>query len=163
MGGICPFIRTSRRNKLTGLVRHSMILFLRSLAALALILVVTVIVLLYSCDETVETRYRTLAEAKRAGAPERGWLPPILPASAVDLHEANDLDLNRGSGGFSFDPSELEGYLKTLREQLSATSTETVGSWDVSFSKGDTRWSLRLPKNGRRATYKMKLVSLATP
>ena len=140
-----------------------MILFLRSLVALALVLVVTVIVLLYSCDETVETRYRTLAEAKRAGALERGWLPPILPASAVDLHEANDLDLNRGSGGFSFDPAELESYLTILREQLSATTAETEGFWDVSFARGDVRWLLRLPKDGRRATYAMKLVSPTTP
>ena len=123
----------------------------------------TGLVLLRSCKETIETRYRTLAEVKRAGALERGWLPPVLPASAVDIQESNDLDFNVGSGGFSFDPAELSGYLTTLRDQLSATTVEAEAFWDVSFAKENTRWSLRLPKNGRQATYEVKLVSPSVP
>src|SRR5687767_1671127 len=68
----------------------------------------------------VVTRYATLHEARVARAFERGWLPPLLPDSARDIRESNDLDVNVGNGAFAFDPGELESYLKRLRDMRSA-------------------------------------------
>ena len=49
---------------------------------------------LAACDESTYARYATYAEAEQAGAVQRGWIPPYVPANAVDIAEAHDLDLN---------------------------------------------------------------------
>jgi hypothetical protein len=86
-------------------------------------------VLIAACgDNVVSASYATLAEARTAGAVERGWIPEGLPASARDMREAHDRDSNRRWGLFSFDSSDA-GALKAL---LSASELPLGGqSCDV--------------------------------
>jgi hypothetical protein len=67
------------------------------------------------CD-VVTDRYDTVAEARADRLFERGWLPDILPASAVKIRVSNDLDLNISEGEFAF----ASGDFSTFRGQLSA-------------------------------------------
>ena len=110
--------------------------------------------LVRSCGP-VENRYATLDDVRQAGAMDRGWLPPVLPESAVDIREENDLDLNLGSGSFSFSPEELDGYLARLRDELQAITKVDSGQWNVSFSKGEFEWTMVLPADGRGAKYRV--------
>jgi hypothetical protein len=74
-------------------------------------------ILLSGCDylsPTVTNNYATLAEARADELFGRGWLPDILPESAVDIRTSNNLDLNYSVGEFSFAPadsSKLFGHL----------------------------------------------------
>ena len=56
--------------------------------------------------DVVTNSYATVAEARSAGAIDRGWMPPGLPAGAHDIREAHDLDSNRQWGLFSFEPAD---------------------------------------------------------
>lgn len=49
---------------------------------------------LSACGDAVEERYGSWDEAKRAGAVERGWVPPFVPSTARNLRSIHDLDLN---------------------------------------------------------------------
>lgn len=63
----------------------------------------------------VESNHATLADAKPDI--ERGWIPPILPASAVQIREWHDLDTNSGHGSFAFGDegaAEFQGSLIPL-------------------------------------------------
>lgn len=66
------------------------------------------------CSETIETYYPTLLEAKRAGAVEKGWIPPGLPSSSRDIHERHDLDSNRGWIKFTYDKEQGRVFLREL-------------------------------------------------
>jgi hypothetical protein len=46
------------------------------------------------CSEVVGASYATYADAERAGAVARGWLPSFMPRSATDIREVHDLDTN---------------------------------------------------------------------
>lgn len=65
--------------------------------------------------EVVTASYATLAEARQAGAIERGRLPRGLPPGAHDIREAFDLDTNRRWGLFGFPVTEAE-HLRALLE-----------------------------------------------
>lgn len=65
--------------------------------------------------DVVTASYNTLAEARQAGAIDRGWMPEGLPPSATDLREAHDLDTNARWGLFSFPVAE-SSHLKALLE-----------------------------------------------
>lgn len=47
-----------------------------------------------ACSEIMEERYANMAEAERAGAIERGWVPRFVPASARNIRDVHDLDTN---------------------------------------------------------------------
>ena len=65
--------------------------------------------------EVVTTSYATMAEARQAGAVERGWVPDILPAGAHDIREAHDQTVkSRRWGLFSFRTEDTAG----LRDRL---------------------------------------------
>ena len=51
----------------------------------------------------VAVHYSTLADALAAGMRERGWLPGLVPDSALDISEAHDVDSNISAGLFSYD------------------------------------------------------------
>lgn len=72
-------------------------------AALALLVLVSA-----ACRDAdvVTASYATLAEARQAGAIDRGWVPPLVPPGAHDLREAHDLDASRRWGLFSFVESD---------------------------------------------------------
>jgi hypothetical protein len=81
-------------------------------------------VMLTGCRDVdvVTGAYESLAEAQRAGAIERGWMPPGLPNGAHDIREAHDLDRHRLWGLFNFQPADSDALKATLRpEELSAS------------------------------------------
>jgi hypothetical protein len=59
------------------------------------------------CDGGSESHYRTISDAARDGAIERGWVPAILQPDAENIHESHDLDSSRGSGSFTLNSSLL--------------------------------------------------------
>lgn len=64
------------------------ILLMRRLTALAIAL------FLSGCGDLADERYGTWHEAERAGAVERGWVPPFVPTTARNLRSVHNLDLN---------------------------------------------------------------------
>jgi hypothetical protein len=85
--------------------------------------VTTVLLLFATSCVGIETRtgvYATMAEARAAGAIERGWVPEGLPASATDLREAH-----RGHdqlwGLFVFPPADGEAVRALVGAEISGT------------------------------------------
>ena len=68
--------------------------------------------------------YATLAEARAAGAVERGWLPPLLPAGAHDIREAHDEAEVAGGG----DSSVFGRKMRTVRSKPGGPSGASRGS-----------------------------------
>lgn len=68
-----------------------------------------------ACNETPESTYRTLEEARRAGAIERGWIPESVPAFASNIREKHDLDTNEVWGAFEFPEERRTAVVTTLR------------------------------------------------
>ena len=62
--------------------------------------------ILISCGNVLDTKYRTLEEAIADGAQDRGWIPLMTPKTAVDIHEAHDLDTNRSMLFAKYDSKE---------------------------------------------------------
>jgi hypothetical protein len=109
---------------------------------------------LTGCSDVVTERFMTLEEARSQGAFERGWLPPVMPESATDIVQQNDLDVNTGTGSFSYDLSERHAYI----ESLSPGSTLQVeGDADlVILSTNRSRWKIRLLRNVGKAEWSMR-------
>lgn len=74
------------------------------------------VLLLYTsaCSEEVEETYPTWAEAQRAGAVERGWIPTFVPESARAIRDSHDLDSNRQTLFFVAPPSDVEAMVVGL-------------------------------------------------
>ena len=80
----------------------------RDLLALAICLVLTA-----GCD-SVTSRYATLQEAREDNLFDRGWLPDILPDSAVAIRVSNDLDINTSEGEFTVPIDDFDVFTKQL-------------------------------------------------
>jgi hypothetical protein len=62
-----------------------------------------VFLLLVACSGEVQVNQYPSSEAARAaGAVQRGWVPNVLPSSAVNIIEKHDLDTNQTWGRFQF-------------------------------------------------------------
>ena len=55
-------------------------------------------------DLVREARYSTAADARAAGAVDRGWIPDWLPSQAHEIHEVHDLDTNQSALRFEVPP-----------------------------------------------------------
>lgn len=64
------------------------------------------VLLAVSCGERQEVLYAKRADAERAGAIDRGWIPVWVPQTAHTIHEIHDLATNRSMMSFSFDANE---------------------------------------------------------
>ena len=93
--------------------------------ACAVALVAAVGTMSYACrdKDIVTNSYATLAEAREAGAPGRGDIPPGVPEGAHDIRTASDLDSGRRWGLFNF----LEPDAVALRAMLSAEEMSLAG------------------------------------
>lgn len=69
---------------------------------------------LVACSEQVEASYGTWAEAERAGAVERGWVPAFVPQSARDIRDSHNLDTNAQTLRFIAPPSDLKAMVAGL-------------------------------------------------
>jgi hypothetical protein len=64
----------------------------------------------------VTSEYPTLAAAVQDDAVRRGWLPPFLPDSAVNIRIYADLDTNWFAIRFLVPLSEADHFIQVLRE-----------------------------------------------
>lgn len=70
---------------------------------------------LAACSEQIEETYPTWAEAQRAGAVDRGWVPDFVPSSARQIEDTHDLDSNRQTLRFTAPPSDVSAMVEGLR------------------------------------------------
>ena len=69
---------------------------------------------LVACSDEKEASYATFGEAERAGAIERGWLPPFVPHSARQISERHDLDTNAQELTFVLPAAEVGAMLARI-------------------------------------------------
>jgi hypothetical protein len=82
--------------------------------------------LLAGCQKTRNT-YPSRAEAERAGAVQRGWVPAWIPDAATSIEEAHDLGTGR---------QRLKLHLPASAAEALVTSLERLRVWDICPSKG---------------------------
>ena len=70
---------------------------------------------LFGCSEQIDETYATYADAERAGAIERGWLPAFVPRSARNLEETHDLDTSRQTLSFTIPASDAASMAARFR------------------------------------------------
>jgi hypothetical protein len=89
----------------------------RAWRALPAVAVLTLAIVSCRDIDVVTATYATLAEARQAGALDRGMISALLPAGAVDIREAHDPDSNRQWGLFNFAPSDADALRNSLRDE----------------------------------------------
>lgn len=92
----------------------------------------------------VTARFPALADAKSQGAFERGWLPPLLPASARTIVERNNLDMNTGTGSLDYDLPERP------TSRAGAVSRSEADSDILTVTANGSLWEMRLPRTSGR-------------
>jgi hypothetical protein len=112
-------------------------------------------ILLSGCgdlSDTVNNRYATIAEARADDLFGRGWLPDVLPESAVDIRTSNNLDLNYSVGEFSFAPADASKLFARL--SAGAPPSSPFDSWVETVANykqdGYSAWSY---SDGDRGTW----------
>jgi hypothetical protein len=147
-------------------------------SALSLLQILLLVVSLTGCRDVdvVTATYATLAEARQAGAFERGWMPSILPPGAHDIREAHDLDTSRRWGLFDFTeaddgairrvlspgeasldnrtcdmPRRVEWWPRILRGQLDSSRIRSTGL--RAYRSTDGNLLILVNWNQRRAYY----------
>jgi len=79
-----------------------------------------------------ESFYPVLANAKKDGAIDRGWIPEFLPDSSRSIHEVHDLSPSTVWCAFEFDPADAGNLRRNLKSLDSlASSIGRVTSPDV--------------------------------
>jgi hypothetical protein len=95
--------------------------------------------------DIVTSNYATLADARADELFNRGWLPDVLPPSAVDIRTTNNLDINVSNGEFSFSPADS----KILFKQLHSGGPNVVPNQyyadqiEAHVQRGYSIWSLQ--------------------
>lgn len=116
---------------------------------------ILLVIALTGCSDVVTTRFATLAEAKLQHAFDRGWLPPIMPDSARNIIERNNLDSNSGTGSFDYNLPERTAYLERLIR--SGASLRSGSEIDVLLvTTDDSHWEIQLPRSQGEARWKMR-------
>jgi hypothetical protein len=67
-----------------------------------------------------ESFYPSLADARRDGATDRGWMPDFLPESSRSIHELHDLSPSTQWCAFEFLPAEAAALHKRLKSDGSS-------------------------------------------
>jgi hypothetical protein len=70
---------------------------------------------LVACSDEMKESYASLADAERAGAVERGWVPAFVPASARGIRDVHNLDTNAQTLEFTARPSDVQAMVTGLR------------------------------------------------
>jgi hypothetical protein len=95
---------------------------------LLLLLASAVLCLSGACrdSQVVSHSFATMAEARREGAVERGWLPALVPPGAHDIREAHDnADTGRRWGLFSFQAEDAAALRSKLGQEMSLRGQRT--------------------------------------
>jgi hypothetical protein len=64
------------------------------------------------CSDIMSSSHATRAAAE--DTIQRGWIPAVLPASAVQIRESHNIDTNVGHGTFGFAASDAEQFRAAL-------------------------------------------------
>lgn len=89
-----------------------------------------------------ESFYPSLADAKKDGALDRGWIPDFLPESSQAIHEVHDISPSTTWCAFEFSPADSQGLRKSLKTVDSlAPSVRRVSA------PGQTWWPTLLQGN----------------
>lgn len=75
----------------------------------------SMLLLASGCD-VVTNKYPTLQDAREDALFRRGWLPDILPESAVSIRTSNDLDINTSEGEFTIAIQDVGDFVKQLSD-----------------------------------------------
>ena len=116
---------------------------------------VLTLVLGVGCSDEVTTHFKSLADAKLQRAFERGWLPPLLPPSSVNIIEKNDLDRNTGIGSFEYDISEREKYFEQLKS-IGATVEPDGSPQILVLVQSGARLEIELPARSGAGKYSVE-------
>ena len=101
--------------------------------------------------DTKISHHASLADARQAGAVERGWVPELLPAGSNDITEIHDLDKNTGTGTFRFPSADLEAF-KAQARQFAGTDLKEAGTITyVRHSRDRSRFELVLSPDPKKA------------
>jgi hypothetical protein len=92
--------------------------------------------LITGCQKT-RNSYPSRAEAERAGAVQRGWVPAWIPDAATAIEEAHDLGTGR---------QRLKLRLPVPDAEALVTSLERLRVWDICPSKELPRLDGEWPK-----------------
>lgn len=88
---------------------------------------------LAACNDEMKESYTSWADAKRAGAIERGWVPTFVPASARDIRDTHNLDSNAQTLEFTTRPSDIQAMVAGLR---SVSAEDRVAAGELSKELG---------------------------
>ena len=97
--------------------------------------------------ERDRNRYATLADARKDGAVERGWIPAWVPGGATAIEEAHDRDGNRRRLRFQATADEVETLADGLpRLHVSAICASRgipsiAGEWPSALEAGEAAWA----------------------
>jgi hypothetical protein len=82
-----------------------------------IVLVCTGLALLFvGChSDRRESFYPSLADAKKDGALDRGWIPDFLPESSHAIHEVHDISPSTTWCAFEFTPADSQGLRKSFK------------------------------------------------
>ena len=96
------------------------------------------------CD-IVRDRYGTLEDARADRLFERGWLPDLLPASATDIHTANNLDISTSVGRFDYRVGDDAAMLAAMEAGAPANAPFDDWAYVVATRRKDGRlpWTYR--------------------
>lgn len=87
-------------------------------AAISCLFLSLILVGCHSHDQ--DSFYAVLADARKAGEIDRGWIPDFIPGSSRSIHEVHDLSPSKVWCAFEFDPSDtgsLRSNLKSVDSQ----------------------------------------------
>jgi hypothetical protein len=134
---------------------HNFIIFIPA-AILGLVVIVILGAVLLLPSDTVITHFENYADANDSGAFERGWLPPILPPSAKNITEKNNLDLNIGEGSFTYESSHIDYFASREAQAIEVNSNSSEhlkrhhknGYRLYRYSSESTSWLIAVHPNG---------------
>lgn len=88
----------------------------KALLLLSLLGISLASILVAGCGDRQESFYASLADADKAGAITRGWIPDdLLPSHSHSIHEIHDLSPSTEWCAFEFPSSDSEGLRKNLK------------------------------------------------
>lgn len=100
-----------------------------------------------ACNEQQRATYPTFADAERAKAAERGWIPQYVPRSATEIAEVHDLDVNTQRLRFRAPLADLRSMVAALRP----VQTSEVREHDDQVPELKGPWPNELRTLGQKA------------
>jgi hypothetical protein len=100
----------------------------------SLIILLSIVAVLLSCRDTVESSYSSLVDAQATGELEHGWVPRIVPPESHGIKEIHNIDTNQVWGTFQFQSRSVEMFKNSLKM---IDFAEIAGR---SISKPDVKW-----------------------